>query len=239
MVTIPVVAHRLFGTRMRRATVGRMSGRISMPAGLRSIPPMAGFLDDEPVAPTTVWLPEIDRSHGTRRGTDEIEAFFASNPALDFTRAMTVNDIWSPIGVNFRLIESVEHSIASDLADMMLHDTRVYRSLAERLGRTDAVNLFLVRGLVGAVGRSGGVYAPGDRIPAYAYLSDNHDLERTFDRWEHELVVLAHEFGHCFGLPHMPDAGNLMQPAASNGATGVTMTQRRIVEARSMHFPHV
>ena len=239
MVTIPVVAHRLFGTRVRREVADPAPERAIVSVGPRQVTHLPGLWSSELYAPTTVWITEIDRSHGTRRTTDEIAAFFAPDPALAYTRGTTVNDIWSPLGVEFRLVETVEHAIDNDLADMMSQDTRVYYPLAERLGRRNAVNLFLVRALVGAIGRSGGVYAARDRYPAYAFLSDIHDLSLDFFRWQYDNVVLAHEFGHLFGLPHMPDARNLMQPAAGVGATAVTLTQRRIIEARAPGFPTI
>jgi hypothetical protein len=185
------------------------------------------------------WVPETDRSHGTRRSPQEVAAFFAPDPGLAYTRGLSANDVWRPAGIAFRLIESVERAVDSDLADLASTSPDTLRPVVQWLGRADAVNLFLVRSLLPASGVSSGTYAPGDGRRAYAFLGDLDDLRATPERWGLEIMVVAHELGHLLGLPHMPDRGNLMYAVGSAGATRLTQTQVRLAEARATHFPHV
>jgi hypothetical protein len=183
------------------------------------------------------WAREVDRSHGTRRVSPEVAAFFAPDPGLAYTHGLTVNDIWRPAGIAFRLGESVERAVDSDLADLASVSPDILEPVVARLGRADAVNLFLVRSLSPWWGTSSGTYAPGDGRRAYGFLGDLRDLTPTPARWAQEIVVVAHELGHLLGLPHMPDEGNLMYFAAGEDATRLTQTQIRIAEARATHFP--
>lgn len=240
MVIIPVVAHQLYGTRMERVTLSRPS--VPSPATREGLP----WLSAVPLPfeiPSEIaghfWIPSIDRSHGTQRTRQEISAFFSPVPDLTYTEGFTVNDVWAPAEIEFRLVDTVEHSIDSDLADMMSADDRIYYPLAESLGRSDAVNLFLVRALEGAAGRAIGYYAAGGGRKASAFLGDLWELGRTSTRWQQDIVVIAHEFGHLLALPHMPHESNLMHPAAGPVATTLANTQRRIAEARAILFPRI
>lgn len=241
MVIIPVVAHQLYGTCMERVALSRPSAARS-PAIRDGSPwlsavPLPFEISSEMAE--HFWIRNIDRSHGTQRTRLEIPAFFSPVPDLPFTGGLTVNAVWAPAEIEFRLIDTVEHSIDSDLADMMSADTRIYEPLAESLGRSDAVNLFLVRALEGADGRAMDYYAPGGGRKASAFLGDLGELDATSPRWQRDIVVIAHELGHLLALPHMPHEANLMHPAAGPGATILANTQRRIAEARAILFPRI
>ena len=234
MVTIPVFACRLLGTRVVRRTSSRPRSRRSAGSPYRPEP-----FDEGPALGVPTWVPETDRSHGTRRVPQEVAAFFAPDPGLAYARGLTVNDVWRPAGIAFRLVESVERAVDSDLADLTSTSPDTLDPVAERLGRADAVNLFLVRSLLPAAGTSSGTYAPGDGRRAYAFQGDLDDLRTTPERWGLEIMVVAHELGHLLGLPHMPDRGNLMYAVANATSTRLAQTQIRIAEARATHFPHV
>ena len=124
-------------------------------------------------------------------------------------------------------------------SDRISEDTRIYYPLTDSLARSDAVNLFLSRALVAASGRASGPYSPGGDLEAFAFLADLEGLSPTAARWQLDIVVIAHEFGHLLGLPHMPDESNLMHPWAGRGPTALTNTQLRIAEARATVFPHL
>jgi hypothetical protein len=223
--TVPVVARRVFGTRYaggayldrRRASD---DPDFFLPADL---PPMAvrGRVGDV--------RPVIDRGHGTRRSWEELRAVFTPDASLDHTEGLTVNDLWREAGVEFRIVEEVDDMIASDVADFVPADVRLWKPVFAPLHRLKAINLYFCRELEGRWGQ-GSIYLPHrEQFAVYAIVNDRTESAEWADAseaWRHMIITIAHEFGHVLGLSHVAWIDNVMYGHGTRaGSTGIEPPQ--------------
>src|SRR3990170_3144949 len=153
LFSIPVVAHRMFGTRYvaRRASL-RLSGRL----GLVFESPFSIGQEEIPVS-------IVDQSHGTRFSIEEIRALFVPDASLEYTEGFTINEIWRQAGIEFRLVTTVDHMIESHLADFMPRDSSIEVGYARRFNRPGALNIYFVRDLERNRGIAS-LYVPNEKV---------------------------------------------------------------------------
>jgi len=198
--TINVIAHRLFGTRYEvveglpdRDPPNLFHPIQVLPQHLRFRRQLQLFTDYE---------------HGTTRSEENIRALFTRNPAYRYPGDKTLNDIYAPAGIQFRLVGVLDQTIESHLADFALHSQQ--SSIARRFHQPDAINIYLIREIPGAFGTAQ-LYSPHVPASGYLFLAD-----RDGTPFSQSHATLIHEFGHVLGLPHMPYPENLMHTWSSD-----------------------
>jgi hypothetical protein len=229
---VPVVIHRVFGTRL-------VERRVRTPEPRASYGGFDLMIPGRNISEETLTIPEVDGRYGAVLSSQEAAALFAPDPSLEFTQGRTVNAIWHGSGITFRLLTVIDQMAPSHIAVRLPRDERVfdYGAYAARLHRPGTLNLFIVGAVEGANG-IGPRFNPGveNEDIAYAYVSDLDGLipiEGPERRWELLVTIIAHEFGHVLGLPHDGEWTNLMHMAADWGDTAMWPTQRRMAQWRA------
>ena len=234
---VPVVVHRLFGTRLEPLEIGPPDLRGPFGGRVTSVP---GF----DIGGSRV-IPVVDERYGPAMTTQQIAALFVADDTLAYTTGLTVNTIWEAHGVGFTQIALVDHRLPSYVAALIPADRHLFDAdfFAKQHSRPGAMNIFLVGEMEGRFGTAGW-YAPGveDSDIAYGYVSARNELATRFgidDYWWRSVVgTLAHELGHVLGLPHEGEQTNLMYTWARNpDHREVYVTQGRVVHWYAQHLP--
>lgn len=212
-ITIPVVAHRMFG--ILHGSVGTVWTRelrlSEKPLLLKQRYSFAGEAEAQDIgevqqefkpAPHALYV-----APGTRRTINELRDLFDGEGRAESTGEHSINRIWETADIRFRLIAIVDHAIRTDHAILMGSVTPYGR----RFNQTGVVNMYFVRSLDGAAGVGRPTPWPHDasKNPGYAAMEDWEETETT---WEQAVWTASHELGHLLSLPHEAHPGNLMWP---------------------------
>jgi hypothetical protein len=221
-ITLPVVAHRMYGLEHREGQVWGISSkvpaddpfrRMGWPAGVRrkGLEPRELESDRgaeqpiEMVSGEALWV-----MPGTRRSVDEIRDLFDGGHRAVGTGDEGINHFWEQAGISFRLVAIVDHGILSGLHYAIGLD-RV-KQYVGGLNEPGVVNLYFFRSLIGGAGV--GQFSPlplqQTRQQAYAAVEDWEEI--AYMPWQSTLRIAAHELGHLLTLRHDDDADNLMLP---------------------------
>lgn len=195
LYTINVVAHRLFGTQYRE-----VEPRIERSTG-RSI---SNHLRIEPMFRRRAIRAFPDYDHGTTRSETDVRALFARETGYEYPGDLTLNDIFEPLGVQFRLLRVGDEVIDSHLADLAATRSDAMEDIARQHNERYALNVYFVRDIRGAYGTAR-YYSRHQQHPTFAFVADN-----PYQPFARSLRTVAHELGHVLGLPHMPSLENLM-----------------------------
>lgn len=210
LITVPVVAHRMFGFLHRVGTVWTREPTLSEnPLFLRHrhgfeeevVKPVDSGIDEALLKPARYVAP------GTRRSVNEIRDLFDGAGRADTTGELSVNQIWETAAITFRLVAIVDHAIRTDHAVLMGEVT----PYARKLNQAGVVNFFFVRALDGAAGVGRPTPWPNDaaKKPGYAAMEDWEEIGTT---WQEVVWIAGHELGHLLSLPHEGGTDNLMTP---------------------------
>lgn len=231
-IIVPVVAHRLFGTQYSAFTPRGVSHHIELPLAINAIS-----------SSNNLFLPIINKEHGTRRSIEEIMEMFHPQGRLATLNHGSVNHLWKNSGVRFLLVGIVDEMIESDAADFIVEDTR-YAPPLHRLNYPNAVNIYFCRNLEGARGRSKYDIHPdrpnqnGRIIISDAWHLDEERMSREESRMG-DVIVVAHELGHALTLPHMQQPNNLMYGNGSTfESTEITQVQALIARQHGKLYKH-
>jgi len=232
-ITIPVVAHRMFG--LLYSQVGTVWSKVPTlvekplllghPYGFSQeteVTQEEGNGEQEMLAHTSY---ASYMAKGTRRTIQEIRDLFDGEGRADGTGELSINQVWETVDIRFRLIAIVDHAIRTDHAYLM-DDLTPY---ADRFNQTGVVNMYFVRSLDGALGVGKATPWPHDASKNSGYAA-MEDWEETEVPWEQAVWIAAHEIGHLLSLPHEGDIENLMWPWT--GASGETFRTVQVAVAR-------
>lgn len=210
-ILVPVVAHRLLGTRHVKSPAEGTAYQVQQPFLPSLISSYTGIHN---------YIPILDEEHGTSRSIDEIMDMFHLESRLPYTSGMNVNQIWRNTGIRFLLTGIVDEMIDSLYADFFPEDVREAPHL-ERLNYPNAINIYFCRNLEGARGRTRyDTHPDRPRQKGRIIVSDGWPLDEgrwnRDESWIFDMIVIAHELGHALTLPHMPQAKNLMNGNGSD-----------------------
>jgi hypothetical protein len=234
---VPVVAHRLYGTkyvRQESSKRGKPWFNRAMQLGL-DVHSLSGDL-----LSTKNIIAALDTNHGTEVSLQEIRAFFIADLSLEYTtEGPTVNDIWAPAGIRFQLVATADHMISSHYADLMPLTSYFFeRYFARRFNTTGVLNLYFVREIIGAKGHAG-IYLHGaEEDWSYALVHDGDERLGTYGRWNGRVITMAHEFGHFLGLSHNAEWKNVMTGGGTHYRSSIELEkpQWRIAQHRARYF---
>lgn len=231
-ITLPVVAHRLFGFGYRRTGIawsrGALDPRIVKPAPDPPEIPLFGSFMSSGIRYS---------AEGTELTVEQIRDLFDRGHLDPVSGRSFVNHIWKPAGIRFQLIAVVDDSIRSDHAVLM--ESEAVQGYARKLNWSGVINFYVTRELDSARGLASFSFWPSDRKkrPAYALIED---WPSTYMLWDTFVAIAAHELGHVLTLRHDELADNLMNRSAKNTRTnlrGVQVTVAREHAAR--YLPEV
>lgn len=234
---VPVVAHRLYGTRY----IERISDIGSRLPGMGSIGATRAGL----IRGGSVLYPAINRDHGTRITVESIRGIFVEDRESAGTSRFSVNTYWEPMGIQLELVGIIDEVVDSHFADFIPSDTRYYKTLVDTVAnRTvtsvgspvvdhmarNEIHLIFARSLEG---RAGQAYGSSKFKSSWILLGDflprpHETEEETWNRW---IGTVAHEFGHVLHLTHRDDRQNLMWPYQTDYRLEIKATQMRIAQA--------
>jgi hypothetical protein len=143
-----------------------------------------------------------------------------------------VNAIWRPAGISWTLQSVLPTAIDRNLipARALLQTGPEFRQhlvqmspivpevVGRRLWRVAILRTFPIL--------AGGAYLPRTRTAFFC---------QETRRGETTPIVLAHELGHSLGLMHVPEAANLMHPAAGargNAQVAIGLNPEQVAQAR-------
>lgn len=202
-IKVPVVAHRLFGTKFLPITLGTARSH-----------PVEYIVERIIERNTAAQIPVLDTDHGTRRSKESIVAFFSDEPSLPHTTGWSVNTLWARSDIVFELVRIKDHRIDSGQADLM-PDRRTQPDWSQ-FNRKGSLNVYFCLEIEGARGEarqdshphpnrlSSGRILMGDR-----WHLDEGRLSRK-ESWRGDVITLAHEFGHALTLPHQGNPTSIM-----------------------------
>lgn len=214
-MTLPVVAHRIFSQKYDREIVWENSPETFDER--RWWEDWAGGLNSSPKwrEPEKKWrrfegapIKSLDTENGTVRSIDEIRDLFDGGRRSDFCSGYSVNKVWDPAGIDFRLIAIVDEGVPVVRSLGIDHESVI--DVARDLNTPKMVNVYFFQNIIGARGVGGWSPDPLQdmvRLVPFAAAEDLDSLDGT-------VVVLAHELGHLLNLGHHLDVDNLMHPRA-------------------------
>lgn len=240
-ITLPVVAHRLFGRFHRPETVWRADEPEAVgPASdllmaddpfVLSQAPRDDASDDA--------LEPLDRvayvAPGTRRTIDEIRDLFDGGGRAETTGPEGINHIWEQADIRFRLTAIVDHAIRTDHAIAMPNEMGVY---ARWFNQTGVVNFYFVREYVCGHGIAAFSPWPDDptKLPAFAAVEDWEEYGHERTMYAMCVDTAAHELGHLLTLRHEEDLDNLMGPTISSGHTALRPIQVMVARTHARRY---
>ena len=251
---VPVIAHRLFGTRLVERLSETGPRLRSAGSSFRRDLGFPRFTDE------SVLYPTIDRDHGSTTSVETIRAIFTEDLGIEGSNGLNVNSIWEPTGIRFVLLAIVDEVVDSYLADLVPRDTTRYfkdeevhedlvdvlpdplnfrgllgNLIEKRREYRDAVHMIFARDLEG---RNGEGHSASKYKPAWILLPDFWTFrdETPEERWQRWMTIVAHEFGHVLKLPHMPGRENVMWWAASRASPQMKITQTRVAQEAASRY---
>jgi len=239
---VPVVAHRLYGTRYveRLSRISRRAPDFHGTGRLIEVRTEDGPLTLRFPSTRPVLYPAIDRAHGTTISLEAVRAIFTGDPEVAGSEDMNANSYWGPMGIRFVLLGIVDDAIDSSFADFVPNDGRYYDELFEpimRKGRVSrqAIHILFVRNLEGKAGTaSAGSKYKAPRILLEDFWSIPDETPgQTWARW---MATVAHELGHALNLPHMDDRDNLMWFSQTRSRLQIRRTQMRIAHGSASSY---
>ena len=232
---VPVVAHRIYGTKYLKEELARKKPWLDRLALIElNVHNLSRNLQS-----TINIVAELDSNHGTKTTLQEIRAFFKSDSSLDYTtESPTVNLIWASAGIQFKLVATVDHMISSHYADFMPSGSDIFKiNFAKRFNKPGVLNLYFVKELIAAKGIAS-IYLHGaEQDMSFALIDDGKMEELPIANWKARVITLAHEFGHFLGLSHKPDVVNVMLNGTHYQLSkDLEKSQWRIAQHRARYF---
>lgn len=243
-ITLPVIAHRIFGIGREPRTAwsadltlseGPLAARVTSPFSKSWNSPILwsaarvdwrdrGVEEEFGAGLTSTF---IKPAPGTRRTIDEIRDLFDGAGRAETTSEHNLTQIWEPAGIAFRLVSVVDHAVRTDRAMAIPADE--VGNLALRLNHTSVLNMYFFRSINNALGVGYFSAFPDDPAKNAGYVAVE-DMEE-WCHWSNFVETVAHEIGHFLTLPHEEESENLMSVVLSSGHFQLRPIQ--IVLARS------
>jgi hypothetical protein len=207
-ITLPVVAHRLFGFGYRQTGTAWSRGPLD--------PQIVKPAPDPPEIPlfgSSMHSGIRYHTRGTELTVEQIRDLFDRGQLDSASGDSFVNYIWRQAGIRFKLLAVVDHAIRSDHAVLM--ESEAVETYARKLNWSGVINFYVTRELDSARGMASFSFWPSDRTkrPAYALIED---WPRTYMLWDTFVAIAAHELGHVLTLRHDELSDNLMNRSAKN-----------------------
>jgi hypothetical protein len=232
IITLPVVAHRIYGIGREPSTVWESKATMSKGPPFASAVAVFGKAWNSPISElfeeTAMWGKRdnagaglstaskifVEPTPGTRRTIDEIRDIFDSDGRAATTGEENINKIWGPAGITFRLVSVVDHAICTHQARAIPYDEVGH--IVRRRNHLDLLNMYFFRNIIGADGVAYFSAFPDDPSKNTGYATVTDFEEFAYYPWRRFIETLAHEIGHFLALPHEESIENLMYPYATN-----------------------